>query len=102
MTSEETGLRLKWYQTGVQNAYDIFGEKTFTFDKKTVEECMVLDQLKIAFGPYLTGVILAFVVLLIENSNNIDICKDEVLTDMIPINIDFKLPSYIPPKRSMI
>ena len=66
MTVRETGLYDKSIQTGVSLAYELFAFKDFDLNFIKNQELMVLDELKIALGPYLCGIAIAVISLLIE------------------------------------
>ena len=66
LTVAETGLRDKLLDVIVSFAYKIFVDKEFVFNLKTKENVMVLDEIKIAIGPYILGIGLTIVVFLLE------------------------------------
>ena len=66
MTMKETGIYDKSAQTGVSFAFQIFTDKNFDFQLEDRLDVMVLDQMKIAVGPYLCGNAMAFITLILE------------------------------------
>ena len=80
-TTFETGLTDQWTKAAIDVVYNLFVDKDFIFNLKTNENVMVLDEIKIAIGPYMLGIVLAFVALLFENffRNN---AKNEKMTKL--------------------
>jgi hypothetical protein len=62
----ESGLPDTFEEAALKVAYDFFGDKSFVFNASTVEDYMVLDEMKIALGPYLIAIIMAFFALIKE------------------------------------
>ena len=62
----ETGLYDKWVQTGILLSFvlNTVNDLKFNFTKQS--ECMVLDELNIALGPFMSGIIMSIVTFFIE------------------------------------
>ena len=67
----ETGLRDKLLHVIVSLVYQVFVNKDFAFNLKSNENLMELDEIKIAIGPILLGIVLAIVVFLLEKSSKL-------------------------------
>ena len=70
MTIKESGVYDKALQTGVDLSYEFFPDKDFLFNCNDQEKGMVLDQMKIAVGPYMCGTAIALMYLIIEIIKN--------------------------------
>ena len=63
----EKGLSDKWTESGLQMAYDNIYDNTFNHKPPEKRMEIELDEMNIIFGPYLLGICLAVLVLIIEN-----------------------------------
>ena len=61
MNVRETGLYDKSVETGLFLAYQFFADKEFDFRLEERVNVMVLDQMKIAVGPYMCGTAMAVI-----------------------------------------
>ncbi|CAG2112766.1 unnamed protein product, partial [Medioppia subpectinata] len=52
--TKETGLSDKWSQSGLQQAFNTYGDKSFEYELKGKQLFMILDEMRIALGPFLT------------------------------------------------
>src|SRR6185437_10496758 len=60
---------MKWIECGIKQAYDTFVEKSFVFELKEETTDMILDEMRIVLGPYLVGILMAFCVFVLENTD---------------------------------
>ena len=65
---KETGLYDKLLEAGFLFGYKIYHDLNTVFDEERKENYMELDEIKIAVGPYLVGIWLAIMSLIIERS----------------------------------
>lgn len=63
----ETGLNEKFRITSLYWAYETLGLKGYAFQDKIKSDCMALDQMKICLGPYLMGIAIAILSIILEN-----------------------------------
>ena len=66
----EVGLQPLWIKAAAFVVYNTLVDKDFVFNLKPKQNVMKLDEIKIAIGPYMLGIVLAFVALLLEKSFN--------------------------------
>ena len=66
MTIRETGVYDKSVETGAFILYQWCVDKQFDFQHEERLEVMVIDQMKIALGPYLLGTAMASIALILE------------------------------------
>ena len=66
----EVGLHALWIKAAAFAIYNKLVDKEFVFNLKPKQNIMELDEIKIAIGPYVLGIVLAFVALIIELFNN--------------------------------
>ena len=62
----ETGIFDRCTFAAMSVPYDMFVDKDFEFDIKIEEKRMELDEMKIALGPYMFGIVIAIVAFIIE------------------------------------
>ncbi|CAG2163699.1 unnamed protein product [Oppiella nova] len=65
----ESGLHMKWIECGIKQAYDTFVDKSFVFELKEKTIAMILDEMRIVLGPYFVGILIAFCVFVLENTD---------------------------------
>ncbi|CAG2176108.1 unnamed protein product, partial [Oppiella nova] len=71
--SREMGFLNKWLEAGLQQAFEIFVNKSFVFEiQEPNPYTMNLDEFKIALGPYLLGILGALFRLFWENLSPYD------------------------------
>ena len=66
MTIRESGLYDQSVQTGAYILYELYANKQFDFRLEERQDVMVLDEMKIALGPYMCGTAMAVIVLILE------------------------------------
>ena len=68
-SSIECGLRDKWDEQGILYSYSLFGERDVLQELEVIqkaEDCFTLDNTKIAFGPYIVGILVSVLAIFIE------------------------------------
>ena len=67
-STRETGLTLKWQEVSLLNAYKMFVGDNQVYEIKSNKKsfCMEVDELKVVLGPYLIGMLFAFIALATE------------------------------------
>ena len=77
---------IKWLASGLEVAYNMMiSDKNFGYELNNKSPFMELDEFKIVLGPYLTSIIMVFIVFVIEGSGNF-VLNEQGKIDKVPSN----------------